>query len=1069
MSAAPIEQDPLVAARAPEAARAEEPIHGTEARSEEEAEESRFERLRRRLPRLAWLRRRLNKQVFKNSTFVALEVVATIVALGLSAIAMTWWWLSQGPVEVPAIRQHVEAELSEARNGRPVQIDRVELLWTARRGLELRAADVALLDAQRRPISTAREVAIGLSPWRLLIGQVRITRANFAGGEISVTRRRDGATHIAFGPPGTEPDIVIEPPPPNEALLARVNRVLDGLAATLRPVGAGGSLRALTVEGARLNIIDEPGGGRWQASDAAVELSRERAELRLSARANLEAARGHAPAAILIRTDTNFQGAQIRFTTNGVRPRAILSPAAMGIFAGLDAPMNAAIDIGLDRRQGVTSFQGDVSLGRGSVEMSGGRFTIEGGRVHGAYDLARDVLTIDQIALAGAQNRIRGAIRVTQASALLRSDRSQTAEFTANLPSVALDIPDVFPEAAALTNVRIAGRYNRPESQLEFDRIEAGIGQARLNLAGRVFWAEAANGQIHPGAQFEGGVAGVLDARDVVRVWPLTLARGAREYVGQALLGGRMTDLTIRADVRPDDIAAGALRNEALNIAWNFTGANFRYIPTMSPLTAGRGRALLQGNKFDVWVEDGRIENLAISQAHVELPRLSPKGAMASVRARADGDARSVVNLLRQQPIGLEGRLPVQPDTVVGRGWVTLVFQRPMLSDVPFEDLRFAVNGQFDGVGGLERDRRITFSNGALTVRGDQRAVTVSGRVRAGASNTNVEWVENLTRGLAAPSRYQISGVFDADDLQRLGYPVASVAQGNVGVTLRGAGRGYEVDSAAVQLDFRDAAVALPRNIWVKPRGQPTNARFDVGRAENGDTVLSNIEVRGPGLLAAQGEVRIARDRLVRAVFPRVQAPERADARVTVERGADNAYIYDVSGAFLDATPWMGEDPQALAAQARQNQQAAQQQNAQQHAQSAQQQRQAAVPIRGRVRVERLGLRAGAVLAQARAEFAVANDALIMLTAEGRDTVGGAFTLGLGQRPDNPQGRIVMRAADAGFAARALTGSENVRGGTATADGTWTPGVPARAQFTVRMRDFTAVRVPAMTRLLSSV
>jgi hypothetical protein len=62
-----------------------------------------------------------------------------------------------------------------------------------------------------------------------------------------------------------------------------------------------------------------------------------------------------------------------------------------------------------------------------------------------------------------------------------------------------------------------------------------------------------------------------------------------------------------------------------------------------------------------------------------------------------------------------------------------------------------------------------------------------------------------------------------------------------------------------------------------------------------------------------------------------------------------------------------------------------------------------------------------------------------------------------------------MRSADAGFAARALAGSENVKGGVATADGTWVPGPPSRAQFTIRMRDFTAVRVPAMTRLLSSV
>jgi hypothetical protein len=61
-----------------------------------------------------------------------------------------------------------------------------------------------------------------------------------------------------------------------------------------------------------------------------------------------------------------------------------------------------------------------------------------------------------------------------------------------------------------------------------------------------------------------------------------------------------------------------------------------------------------------------------------------------------------------------------------------------------------------------------------------------------------------------------------------------------------------------------------------------------------------------------------------------------------------------------------------------------------------------------------------------------------------------------------------MRSEDAGFAVRALTGAENVIGGTASADGDWRTGPPSQAQFTVQLRDFQVVRLPAMARLLSS-
>jgi hypothetical protein len=124
--------------------------------------------------------------------------------------------------------------------------------------------------------------------------------------------------------------------------------------------------------------------------------------------------------------------------------------------------------------------------------------------------------------------------------------------------------------------------------------------------------------------------------------------------------------------------------------------------------------------------------------------------------------------------------------------------------------------------------------------------------------------------------------------------------------------------------------------------------------------------------------------------------------------------------------------------------------------------------MRASVQVARLKLRGGATLSDARVEVATQRGALTMLTAEGRSPGNRAFTLGLGPRPSDPSGRIRFRAEDAGFAMRALTGSENVVGGTASAEGEWRPGPPSTARFDVHLRDFEVVRLPAMARLLSS-
>ena len=80
--------------------------------------------------------------MIRRSTLIAVEILLGLVAALAIGIGIAWWRLSQGPIELNSIRDHVEAELSAARSGRPVGIERVELAWSQRNALELRAVGV---------------------------------------------------------------------------------------------------------------------------------------------------------------------------------------------------------------------------------------------------------------------------------------------------------------------------------------------------------------------------------------------------------------------------------------------------------------------------------------------------------------------------------------------------------------------------------------------------------------------------------------------------------------------------------------------------------------------------------------------------------------------------------------------------------------------------------------------------------------------------------------------------------------------------------------------------------------
>ncbi len=124
--------------------------------------------------------------------------------------------------------------------------------------------------------------------------------------------------------------------------------------------------------------------------------------------------------------------------------------------------------------------------------------------------------------------------------------------------------------------------------------------------------------------------------------------------------------------------------------------------------------------------------------------------------------------------------------------------------------------------------------------------------------------------------------------------------------------------------------------------------------------------------------------------------------------------------------------------------------------------------MRASVIVDRLKMRGGATLADANVQVVTSRNGLMTLAAEGRSPSGEAFSLTLGPRAGDARSRVRFRAGDAGFAVRALTGAENVVGGTALADGDWRGGARSQARFSVEMRDFQVVRLPAMARLLSS-
>ncbi len=998
----------------------------------------------------------IDRPIFwRRSGLLLAEALLALIVTAALAIGLLWWRLSAGPIELASLTRHVEHELAAARGGRPVTIDKVELAWSQpNRALEIKAVGVTALDAAGQPATRSREVALGLNVSRLFTADFAVNRLRVDGGDVAITMAKDGTTRIAFGGPSAPPDLILPAPPDNETLRQRVNRILDGLSGVFAAVGPGRDLLGLRIANLRLVILDEKSGGVWRADNADLTLSRDADLLRLAAHGALVGPKGGAPTRLAITTDTAFKSAAVEVGVDNARLNALVPVSLLGPVAGLEAPVTAALSAGLDREQGVTRLEGDVTVDRGRLVLADGAAELDGGRVRGQYDIDSDVLIIREAALAGVKTRVNGAGRIENLSALLRVDADKPAPFSINFASVDLDMPGVFEAPIALSQVTAKGAFARAARAIDIESFTAGVGQAKVAMNGRVYWAADKTGVVRPAATLAGAMTGVVGPDQVLALWPVKLGEGARSWLHPALRGGAIRDVAFKADITPQMVAQGVLPDRAIDLSFSYSEANVIYVEGMSPITAGRGRAVLQGNRFDLWLDEGRIGALAVSQGRVELPRLNPKGGLASFSGRAEGDAKSLVELLLQSPLDLKDKIPFEVASLVGFGTVDFTIRRPMLKEVAPEDYRFDVRGALSGAGGRTSDGKVDITEWALSLRADENALTLSGPLKLAGAAADLTWTEQFHAAPGDRSRVAFSGRLPAAQLVALGYPVDLITNGVVGVSARVRGDGMKPASGTITLDLTGAAAQLPflpKSFWRKDAPAAASARFDLARQPDDSLALSRIEARGPGL-AVDGSARVLADGTVAEVrLTRADIDGRASGSALMQLKPNGVFDIAIKADRLHAGAIMVGAGEALPT-------------------SALGKGKPPTPIAVSVNAAALEFQAGAVLANGQLTYETDGLALRSAALTGLDPAGRPVRFAITPRPGQDAAIVSFQSQDAGFAWAGVTGQQTMRGGRAEVGGLWTPSARGSVgDLKLTISDFSLVNMPVMARLLSSV
>ncbi|MGY6662857.1 MAG: YhdP family protein [Glycocaulis sp.] len=813
-----------------------------------------------------------------------LEAIAVLMALAIFAAALLLWRLASGPVDVDAVVAGLRPAIATALGGEEARYGSASIRYAP--GSRALVVDMRALEVDGpggAVLATAEQVELALALDQLVIGRIRPVEINAVGGVFTVRRDVSGVVSASLGgrtaqAGGTSGDDAAG------TVLARLQRA--------------------RISGAELRVEDAISGLSARFADAELALERDGRAVQVSANAGFLAPAGAVPVAVELETGANFDTMFLAFSAQGLVPSTLGNlQGVWGRLGAFDVPLDVDLVLDASRSAGLRAVELTLDAGAGVFRGADGVMGIESAHVSASLDAAGGELELRALQLDSELLRLDVSGRLHGFAGYDNLVPSR-ARYELVLGEGELILPDTLQGPFAWSRGAFSGRLDTQSLELFIDSGEAEFLDVTASLSGRLGLDETEDGR-RPAIRIEGDVEGVIRKDAVLALWPVEFALGGRDWVEANVLAGEARNLRADINIPAEAFNAGMLDDEDLTVSFDFSNATARYISTMTPLTGLSGSAVLRGNSLGLTGHSGRIDALEIDALFVEIPRFNPRGAPARFGGEGRGSLSGLVALLDQPPLNLASDYGFDPQALEGEGAVRFEITRPMLRDVPYEDIGFDVSGRFSGAAGPSGLGEVRFSEGDISFQADSAGLEASGDVRIGRSQARLEWRERFqTPEGELGTRVRIVSNADARDLDLAGIPARGIIDGQIGLDATFVGNGLDFSRYVVMGDLTDAAVVLPENLWTKPRGLPAALEMVAERSAEGGLDISRLAVLGDEV-DIRGQARLAADGLLlSAGFERVVVGCRSDLAISASRpdGSEGPLDIRISGRFLDAS-----------------------------------------------------------------------------------------------------------------------------------------------------------------------
>lgn len=823
------------------------------------------------------------------------EAVSVLIALGIAVLFFAGGLLSRQSADLTALRPNFEHWFSQGFDGARAEMGDLELRWNPSDDtISFTATDIIVFDQGGTIIQTLPKLRATTPKSSLLKRQASLRNIEIIGGVVTWLQHEDGTVVAGLGTPETVgrfgPVYRGQSDSPQETRLDWLN---DFESVTLTD-----SRAHIVREDDGLNIVLDVETLNGQRNEQSVSLD-------VVGRVQLDGRGDAGRISIAFRTDDDFETSFYGLETDEFVP-SLIAPerGRLSVFSAINVPFDMEFSAERSRADGIKSASLDLVAGSGKVRLAGEERTLNSGRFRGDLMPGDEEMRVESLLIDADRLRLSGEGVIRDIGRWNDGDVGTSPKFDLKLTDSQLDLRPIFERALTVESANAIGELDLDARTLTLDQLQAQFRNFALETSGKV----ATNADGLTLVQLTGGVTTSITTPELLSLWPVNAADGARRWIDRSVLGGTLHNVRYKVDLDETFFETPTLTSDRIQVNYDVQDGIVRFIQTMDPLSDAFGSGRLDGNRYGFVLSSGRINDVEIVGGDVDIPRLIPKGGDILISAEAKGDVSSLMTLINQPPFGYMDRYGVTADGFGGTANVTVNIKRPLLEFFDRNRIEYSVDGTFT-------DATAPFSLGGfgihdadVSVRGGKEGLFVEGPANFGPWRANLAWAERYGQN-GEPTRYRISGPMDRRTLDGFGFGFRQFFGGEIDVDVEASGRGLEVSDALIDVGLEQAEITFG-DIWSKSIGDSGAFRATLERSESGLSV-PKLTMNAPGL-SLDGSILLREGMaLQEARLDTARIDGLIDGQLRLSRDdAANRLALNASGRSLDVSDFV---EQALA------------------------------------------------------------------------------------------------------------------------------------------------------------